>query len=85
MAATIYGLCAMVAFVCASMLFAAYRRGRYRLLLWSAYCFAGLTINNIILIIDKIFVPQIDLSIWRLLVALISFLILVYGLVWDAD
>jgi len=45
----------------------------------------GLTLNNILLVADKIFLPTIDLSVWRLLVALISFLVLIYGLVWDAD
>ena len=85
MAATIYGLCAVVALLCACILLSVYRRRRYRLLLWSGYCFMGLTLNNILLVADKIFLPTIDLSVWRLLVALISFLVLIYGLVWDAD
>lgn len=85
MAALIYSLCALVALICAYVLFRAYSRERYRVLLWSGYCFAGLTLNNVILVTDKIFLPEIDLSIWRLLVALISFLILLYGLIWDAN
>jgi hypothetical protein len=85
MAAIIYSLCALVALFCACFLFTAYFRQHYRLLLWSGYCFAGLTLNNIILVLDKIFLPEIDLSIWRLLVALMSLLILAYGLIWDAN
>lgn len=85
MAATIYSLCALVALVCAYLLFTAYFRQHYRLLLWSGYCFAGLTLNNVLLVLDKIFLPQIDLSIWRLLVAQISLLILLSGLIWDAN
>ena len=56
-----------------------------------AFCFGAvivsqvLALNNVILVTDKIFLPEIDLSIWRLLVALISFLILLYGLIWDAN
>jgi Family of unknown function (DUF5985) len=46
MAATIYGLCALTALLCTFMLLQAYRRGGYRLLLWSGLCFAGLTVNN---------------------------------------
>ncbi len=84
MAAMIYSLCALVALVCAYLLFTAYFRQHYRLLLWSGYCFAGLTLNNVLLVLDKIFLPQIDLSIWRLLVALMSLLILLSGLIWDA-
>ena len=85
MAALIYSLCALVALICAYVLFKAYYRLNYRLLLWSGYCFASLTLNNVLLVADKIFLPDIDLSIWRLIVALASFLILLYGLIWDAN
>jgi hypothetical protein len=84
MAATIYGLCALVALICAAQLFRVYFRQRYRLLLWSGLCFAGLTLNNILLVVDKIFLPDIDLSVWRLLLALVSMTVLLYGLIWDA-
>ena len=53
MAAIIYFLCAFTAALCACLLLLAYRRGRYRLLLWSGLCFAGLTVNNAILVLDK--------------------------------
>ena len=85
MAALIYSLCALVALMCAYVLFKAYLRLNYRLLLWSGYCFAGLTFNNVLLVADKIYLPNIDLSVWRLLVALVSFLVLLYGLIWDAN
>ena len=85
MAAAIYSLCALVALACALLLFRAYGRQRYRLLLWSGLCFAGLTLNNILLIVDKIFLPDVDLSALRLIVALLSFAILIYGLIWDAS
>lgn len=85
MAASIYSLCAVVAAICTHLLLRAYRRGRYRLLLWSALCFAGLTLNNILLILDKVFLPDVDLSILRLLVALASMMLLLFGLIWDAD
>ncbi|HEV2560751.1 MAG TPA: DUF5985 family protein [Rhizomicrobium sp.] len=85
MAALIYSLCALVALTCAFLLLRAYARQRYRLLLWSGFCFAGLTVNNILLVLDKIYLPLIDLSILRLLVALLSITVLLYGLIWDAD
>ena len=84
MAVTIYSLCALVALVCAFQLFRAFFRQRYRLLLWSGFCFAGLTLNNVLLVIDKVMLPDIDLSVWRLLVALVSLTVLLYGLIWDA-
>ena len=80
----IYGLCAVAAATCASLLLQAYRRGGYRLLLWSGLCFLGLTLNNLILIADKIIVPHIDLSLYRTSAALVAMAVLLYGLIWDA-
>jgi hypothetical protein len=84
-AAIIYFLCAFTAGLCAYLLLHAYRRGRYRLLLWSGLCFAGLTINNAFLVLDKIAFPAVDLSVARTSIALLSMMVLLYGLIWDAE
>jgi len=83
MGGVIYGLCAVTALVCAGLLLRAYGRSHYRLLLWSGLCFVGLTVNNILVILDKAVFPDINLSSVRLLVALLSMLVLLYGLIWD--
>ena len=85
MAATIYFLCAFAAALCAYLLLQAYRRGRYRLLLWSALCFVGLTFNNALLVLDKIAFPALDLSVPRTSIALLAMMILLYGLIWDTE
>jgi Family of unknown function (DUF5985) len=85
MAPIIYLLCAVAAFLCAFLLLRAYLRGRYRLLLWSGLCFAGLTLNNLILVLDKVVLEGADLSIWRTSVALIAMAVLLYGLIWEAE
>lgn len=85
MAQIIYLLCAVAAFICAFLLIRAYLRGHYRLLLWSGLCFAGLTLNNLILVLDKVVVVGADLSIWRTSVALLAMAVLLYGLIWDAE
>jgi hypothetical protein len=86
MAAVIYSLCALAAATCAYLLLQAYRRGGYRLLLWSGLCFAGLTLNNILLVIDKIVLPtEVDLATPRILTALFAMMILLYGLIWDTE
>ena len=54
-------------------------------LLWSGLCFVGLTLNNLMLVIDKIIVPHVDLSIARVSLALIAMTVLLYGLIWDAE
>ena len=48
MAAAIYLLCMLTSMACAGLLLVAWRRSRYRLLLWSGLCFAGLTLNNLV-------------------------------------
>ena len=85
MAPIIYLLCAVAAFLCAFLLLRAYRRGRYRLLLWSGLCFAGLTLNNLILVLDKVVLRDGDLSTWRTSVALLAMAVLLYGLIWEAE
>ena len=85
MAAIIYGLCAITALVCTFLLMQAYKRSRYPLLLWSGICFAGLSINNILLVADKLFLPLVDLSLARTVVALVAMLVLLYGLIWEAE
>ncbi len=85
MAAVIYTLCALTALICTYLLLQAYRRRRYRLLLWSGLCFAGLTANNLLLVVDKIALPLVDLSAWRTALALMAMSILLFGLVWDTE
>jgi hypothetical protein len=85
-AGIIYALCALTALLCATLLLRTYvRGGGYRLLLWSGLCFAGLTLNNLLLVLDKVVFPHTDLSVWRSAVALVAMCILLYGLVWDAE
>ena len=86
MATVIYTLDALTALLCTVLLLRAYLHGRYRLLLWSGICFAGLTLNNILLVVDKIILPpEIDLSPWRSGVALAAMAILLYGMIWDSE
>jgi hypothetical protein len=81
----IYALCALTSFLCTWLLLQAYARSRYKLLLWGGLCFAGLSLNNILLVLDKIFISWYDFSTWRIVTGLISFSILLYGLIWDKE
>lgn len=85
MAEVVYILCAVTSVACATLLLRAYGRTRTRLLLWSGLCFVGLALNNIVLVVDLIVVPDTDLSTWRLVPAAVGLVLLVYGLVWDAE
>ena len=83
MATAIYILCALTSIICAALLLRGWSQTRARLLFWSGLCFAGLALNNILLIIDVAVLPQVDLEIWRTVPALAGIALLVYGLVWE--
>ena len=85
MAAVIYSLCAFTSLVALVLLLRAWLATGYRLLFWSALCFAGLSINNILLVLDKLVLPQADLSTWRLLTSFLAVLLLLFGLIWEEE
>lgn len=85
MASAAYILSALTALLCAVLLLQAWRRTKLRMLFWSGLCFAGLTVSNVILIVDLLVVPDIDLFLWRNLAALTAMALLLYGLIWEMD
>ena len=85
MAETVYSLCAILSIACAVLLVRGYLRSRARFLMWSALCFLFLAVNNILLCVDKSVFPTMDLSMWRSGAAAAAMLLLVIGLIWDAD
>lgn len=85
MAHLIYGLCAATSFACMVLLLRSYMRSGYRLLFWSGLCFLGLTVNNVLLVLDKLVLPLVDLLPYRLLSALVALLLLLYGLIYEKE
>lgn len=85
MAAIIYTLCALFSLGIAMLLWAHFRRTRSRLLYWSALCFSGLTVNNTLLVLDKLVLDGHDLSLLRQWTALVSLALLLYGLVYEDE
>ncbi|MEP7125700.1 MAG: DUF5985 family protein [Byssovorax sp.] len=83
MAAAVYILCTLTSALCMVLLLRGYFEKKVRLLLWAGLCFAGLTVNNVLLFVDLVVFPSIDLSLPRNLSALVGVSLLVYGLVWD--
>ena len=81
----VYLLCALTSVLCAGLLIRSYRATKSRLLLWSTLCFVGLAINNSLLFVDKVLTPpSVDLMLFRTLAALIAFLTLLIGLIWES-
>jgi len=85
MASAVYILGFLVTLCCGILLIRAFAASRRRLLLWSAVCFFGLAVSNLLVFLDLVVFPEVDLYPWRLLTAAISMLILVYGLVWEGQ
>jgi hypothetical protein len=85
MAAVVYILCLVTSLLCAILLLRAYRESGARLLLWSGLCFVGLTLNNALLFADRVLLPDTNLLIPRSMPALIGLVLLLYGLIWEAE
>ena len=66
------------------MLLNGYRANRTALLFWSSLCFVGLAVNNVLLFVDLVIAPEVDLSLLRSCVALAAIMALVCGLVWES-
>lgn len=82
----LYLLAAAASLACMVLLFRAYAASAMRLLLWSALCFVGLSVNNVLLFLDLAIYPtEFDLRPYRLLSALAGVLFLLYGFVWEAE
>jgi len=82
---TIYSLCTLTSLACAWLLLAGYRRTGHRLLFWSGTSFVAMTVNNLVLVIDKVFLPDVDLLSVRLVAALAAMLLLIYGLIYEKE
>lgn len=82
MAAIIYTFCAFAALVCSVLLLRSYARQGHEILLWSGLSFIGSTGSNFMLVIDRLVVPQVDMSLWQALIALLALLPMLYGLIW---
>jgi len=83
MAEAVYALCAATSVTCALLLLRGYAASRARLLFWASLCFAGLALNNILLFVDLVLIPQVDLSELRGAVALAALVVLLFGLIWE--
>ena len=85
MAAVIYSLCALTSILCFVLLWRSWRTSGARLLFWSALCFAALSVNNVLLVLDNLVFVNVNLVIPRLVAALVAVLLLLFGLVWEEE
>lgn len=81
----VYLLCFATSCACAWLLWRSYRRTSARLLLWSSLCFAFLAANNLLLVLDLLVFPDLDMRVARLLLSLAAVSILLFGFIWDLE
>jgi uncharacterized protein DUF5985 len=79
----VYVLCFLTSAACAWLLGRSYFATGTRLLLWSSVCFVFLAANNLVLVLDLVVWPELDLRLPRLLLALAAVASLVWGFVWE--
>jgi hypothetical protein len=85
MGPAVYILGALTTLICSVLLLRGYLATRKKLLLWSSCCFFGLAVSNFLLFIDLVLLPDVDLYFWRLLMAAVAMLILLWGLIWEGE
>ena len=79
------GLAVLTSISCTVFLLRAYAASGLRLLLWSGLCFVFLSLSNVLLFLDVVVFPNVDLRPYRLVAALIGLLFLLYGFIWEAE
>jgi hypothetical protein len=77
----VYILCFLTSAACAWLLGRSYLLSRTPLLLWSSVCFVFLALNNLVLVLDLIVLPTLDLKLLRLLLALAASCSLLFGFI----
>jgi uncharacterized membrane protein len=81
----VYLLCFLTSFAAMVLVYRSYLQNRTGLLLWSALAFVALAVNNLLLFVDVVVLPEISLLPLRHLSALTADGLLLYGFVWELE
>ncbi|HZM06243.1 MAG TPA: DUF5985 family protein [Candidatus Saccharimonadales bacterium] len=79
----VYILCGVTSIGCAALLLRQYRITRGKLLFWSAGCFFCFAATNVLLFVDLVMLPEVDLSLIRSLSTLGGIVMLLAALIWE--
>jgi hypothetical protein len=84
--AVLFVIVLLTSFACMVLLFRAYLQSGLNILLWSALCFVGMTVNNLLLFVDLVLFPEtIDLRAYRQAAALVGMLFMIYGFIRESE
>ena len=81
----VYMLCFLASALCAGLLVRQYRRSSTPVLVWSAACFVLLAASNLLVVIDRLVIPDVSLRTLRLGLTLIAVSVLLYGFIWESE
>jgi hypothetical protein len=85
MGPAVYILGMLTSTACAFLLWRGYARGKKKLLLWSGLCFAGFAFTHVLVFVDLVLFPELDLYVYRLAAATVALGLLIYGLIWESN
>lgn len=81
----VYLLCFVTSALCAGLLLRQYAKVASPVLLLSSACFIFLAIANLLVVIDQIVFPELNLKMARLLLTLLAVSVLLFGFIWEAE
>jgi hypothetical protein len=80
----VYALCGVASTICALLVLRSWRATRQRLQLFIGASFVGLAVNNVMLIVDLVLLPSVDLALVRSITSLLASAGLLFALIWEA-
>ena len=83
--ALVYLLCFLTAALCAGLLVRQHRAAPSPVLLWSAACFVFLALSNLLVVVDRIILIELDLWTERLALTVMAISVLLFGFIWEAE
>lgn len=77
----VYFLCLFACALCTGLMTRAYLRRRSRFLFWGTIGFGFFTLNNLLLVADLVFLPDVDLWIWRQMATGAALAVMLFALI----
>lgn len=81
----VYLLCFLTAALCAGLLVRQHRMSGTPVLLWSAACFVFLALSNLLVVVDRLVLPEDSLRTVRLVLTLLAVSVLLFGFIWESE
>lgn len=85
MSESIYFICALTSGFCAFLLIRGYCRRPSAVLFWSSVYFLCQAATNIVLVVDLVLLPTVDMSMFRRFLTMIGTVTFLLGLIWETD